>query len=768
MSPHSDLDAVIRVVDGETPVDPSCQVLVAIDTRTGQPARTGLWASLARKHQKHFLVTNSRRAGAVAVRRNLKIGIEDFSHDWRFDLVLDYEVRCNPGREIRAVQALWRGGSPQERLEALLKGWVLQKLEGRAADFVRDFDRAAESLGQDLRACALEQAGLTLAVRVLLADADRLDSLCIGPCPLPVRVRDRDDELDLRFEAELAVEAGREQVAFLHRDRLDFLEREVRRKAREFFALHVTLQQFHAELENRVKSDLWRSLDDVVEPYGRKLVRLSMAGEAYPRVVETKRIEHRFSHRLRDYPEPVEVRTELLLQLADLGRYVRAKAPDLEVWADQEVETAAIQCLFGVTYTELCLQYDEKKLEIERWMKDRAAAIGYELKQLITITNLQFDALRRPFLVQLDGEFPTRLAKLKVRLQVNATLVVPDPRQIAPLLNRRINVKEQIRNTLNDRIQQKLHQVDPERFYMEFETSKLESVPVRAQIEEVIVETVRSEFQAEVLSLSCVQLETELSQRLERLMAPLHHFSVRVEASRGGPPVLFDGSFRVTGVDESGWIAFQTSNPEPEDLRACAERHLRFLLADEQLAPLLQTLNAEQKDRVNLALQKRIQQEYGLRILVMDWLRHALDEEKEVAKTQLALVTDTVKEQQMRIELAEQMRQRDREMQLESAGSRLEQLKKLQARLARLLEAGGPPQQEADLREKIARLQEEQKGVSKEATTDRSRAILPHLRSARAILGATTEEPPRKSSAAPEAEPTARDDSAGQQSRPSS
>src|SRR5689334_6561151 len=119
-----ELDAIVRIAEAGTPIDSSCQVLVPIDTRTGQPARP-TFLSLGRKHWKHLLVTNSYNSSAVALRRHLTIGMEDFSRGWRFDLLLDYEARCNPGREVRAAQALWSGASPQERLEALLRGWVL-------------------------------------------------------------------------------------------------------------------------------------------------------------------------------------------------------------------------------------------------------------------------------------------------------------------------------------------------------------------------------------------------------------------------------------------------------------------------------------------------------------------------------------------------------------------------------------------------------------------------------------------------------------------
>jgi len=735
MTARQVLDNVVRQVEPDVTVDPSCQVLVPIDLRTGEPVAPGFFSSLGKKHHRYFLVTNSHQSGALAVRRELKITIDDFASDWRLDLLVDYEARCTPGKEVRVAQALASGASPQERLESLLRQWVLKKVEGQAAGFVSNFDRASRSLAEELRTRALELTGLTLAVRMSLAESDRLDPLAVGPLTLPVRLRDRDEKIDLHLEVELIVERGKEKAAYLHRDRHSLLDKAVQKKTVEYFAAEVSLQEFHTSLDGRIREGLKQQLDELAAPDGRKVSRLTLRGEAFPGVIEEKKVEHTFSHPLSgDFPEPVEVKTDLLLQLVDLGRYVRAKAPDLEIWANGEVEKAAIRSLFDVSYSELCSHYDEKKAAIEREMKERAAAIGYELKQLTTITNLQLDVLRRPFPIHLAGEFTTNQARLKVRLEVNATLKVPNPSRIAALLDRRIDVREQIQSTLLDRIRQSLHAVSPEHFYMEFETAKDGRLPVREQLGALIEKTVREEFCAEIINLSCKQLDTELSLRLERLMSMLHEIAVKVVSSRGGPEVVFDGSFRVIGVDENGWVSFQTSAPEPDKLRDCAIRHLQYLLADDALGLLLQTSNAEQLQRIDRWVRERIKDEFGLTVRVMDWLRRPLEEEQQVAKARLSLVTDTVHEQETRIELAREMRERSKDQQLEAFNTRWEQLPKLQESLLRAQLSGDQPEKVQVLQETIARLQQEHDAVLAKAASDRSTAILPSLHSARAIL----------------------------------
>jgi hypothetical protein len=760
MTTGQELDAVVRWVDAEVSIDPSCQVVVPIDSRTGQPVRAGIWPALGKKHHRLALVTNSHRAAAVAIRNDLRIPVADFSRGWSFELILDYQARCQPGREVRVAQALWQGPSPQDRLESLLEEWVLGRLEGRVAEFIGDFDRAAEELAGEIRDLAAEQTGLTLAARVQLEDNGRRGPLRIGPVAFAVCVRDCDDELQLRLEGDLAIVPGKERIAYLQREREKSLGEEIQREAREHLATGVTLHQFHVELSGHVQQELWRRLDAFLEAYGRRVVRLSLRGESLPgleKMEKPKCFEHQFSYRLCDYPKPVEVKTELLLELVDLGAYARAQVRDLKDWANSEVQEAVTLSLFRVTYTELCLHYEEKKAEVERRMKERAAAIGYDLKQLITITDLQFDVLRRPFAVTFEDEFATKLAKFRVGLEVNASVVVPHPSEIASLLDRSMDVKEQIRDTLLDRLRQEFHDVEPQSFYMEFDRALEGRIPVRERLEAVIRTTLAEEFHAQALSLSCKQLDSELSRRLDRLMATLHTFEVKVVASRGGPPVLFEGSFRVLGADPEGWIEFRTSSPEPEALRDCAARHLGYLLADKTLGELIQTPNAVLKGTVNLWVQSRLRKQFGLTVEVMDWMRRPLPGELHAAAVRDGLVKTTLDEVEEGIGLSREMRKTSREMAQEAADSRLQELRDLPKRIVRA-RADGDLDLERQLRERIAELKEEQKVALEELKEDPSGIILPRLAAARGLLVEEADKGvPRSRGALPEPEPAVRD-----------
>jgi hypothetical protein len=692
------LDAVIRLVAPTTPVDASCQVLVTIDSRTGQLPRGSFWSAGGQEYYRYFLVTNSRSAAAVARRSGLRVGIEDFTRGLAFELVIDYESRCAPGREIRVAQALWNGTGPQERLEGLLRNWVAERLASHATDFLREIGSASRALAEELRVRAFEQTGLTLEIRIRLVDAEP-DRLPFGPLVVRAGVCDCDEEVEIELEGELEVAPGEELIAFARRNQDAALIDSLVIETSRHFATKVTLQQYQFDLAGGVQQQLRHRLYEFLEGSGRRISRLKLSGDSLSDVVESRLVEHEFLHRPQDYPETVRVQTAALLQLADLGAYVRAHAPDLAAWTEREVERAVIESLFGETYTNLCLHYEEKKAEIERRMRERATMIGYELKQLVTITNLQLEILRHPFSIRVEDEFATKLAELKVGLEVEASILLSHPGEVAALLDRRVEVRAYISDALRNRLRETFHHVDPERFYMRFESDE-GGCSVRSQLEAVIRETLESKFQARVVALSCKQLPTELSRRLTRLMQPLHEFEVVIEA-RGGPPICFDGSFRVSGVDPQGWEQFKTTNPEPEMLCKAVIRHLQHLLADHAAKSLMDMLNVEGKKGVTWLAQERVRNEFGLLIQIMDWSRRRLpDEMKRIEQVaalgdrEIASLTETLD------------RQRD-------------QLRNLEKRLR----LGSAPQDEASLRRQIAELKVEQKTTIKEAQRELARGI---------------------------------------------
>jgi hypothetical protein len=136
----------------------------------------------------------------------------------------------------------------------------------------------------------------------------------------------------------------------------------------------------------------------------------------------------------------------------------------------------------------------------------------------------------------------------------------------------------------------------------------------------------------------------------------------------------------------------------------------------------------------------------------MDWLRRPLEEEQQVAKVRLSLVTDTVHEQESRIELAREVRERNKAQRLEAFDARWEQLPKLRDSLLRA-QLGDRSDEAQILRETIDRLEKEHEAALAKAAGDRSTAILPSLHSARGILTGgsepATKSPPAKGEAKP-------------------
>jgi hypothetical protein len=373
MPTDSALDAVIRRVEPTAAVDPSCQVLVTIDTRTGQPPRTSWWPALSREHQRHFLVTNSRSTAAVARRESLRIAINDFASALHLELLLDYEARCAPGREVRVALALWQGLSPQAKLEEILQRRVLDRLAGHVSNWLRDVETERRALEEELHIRANEEIGLTVAIRARLADADKLLPIPFGPLSICTGVCDCDAEVEIEIEGELSVAPGEQQIAFSRRDQNAELVHSLVDETSRHFERQVTLHHYQFDLSETVQQHLWQKLDSFLVGSGWRISRLKVKGAPLPAViVSPPPFEHTFSHRPHDYPGTVDIRASALLQLNDLGAYRRARSPDLESWTRHEIERAVVESLFGARYTDLCLHYEEKKADIEQRMRARA------------------------------------------------------------------------------------------------------------------------------------------------------------------------------------------------------------------------------------------------------------------------------------------------------------------------------------------------------------------------------------------------------------
>jgi hypothetical protein len=568
-------------------------------------------------------VSNTRHPDAAAECTGLTVPIGDFAAGKRLYVIVAYRVTCPPGNEERAARALSKGNNPQEQLNGLVGRWIGEYTAGREVDFLaQQYADRLNELAQEIRKRAGADAGLVLEPRLRAQGEDKLGPISIGRLHIPVRVTDCREELDLELTARVGVDPINTMAALLDLPRVHRIEEQIRAQVTDFVLRQVRLHDFEHELGDTVKRRLTEHLNRELQPHGRRIEFLALKGQQFG-APNQKRVDHDFEIHPHEYPEPVKAHTSLLLELRDTGVYVAAGSPDIEAWARKAVTEVADRCFFKVTYVELSLQLDAKKTELEKGVKAEAAKIGFEVTQLTTVTDLLVDVLRDDFAVDVEGSFATAAANIAGCLAIHLRLRIPDPRPLANLFNRKVDVEQSIREEIQRRVADVLHTTHPESFYLFFDVPQEgEQEAVGARLRKAVKKNVETRFHAEVSDIVTKQIEDELITLYRKLREEARSFQVEVKPLGGADPVSFGAIFRVDGVDHDpkGWNAFNLRRPTLDKLERAFVTTLTVALAGEDAQTLL---DSDETVRVAASslVETSAKEEFGLLVALTGWVR---------------------------------------------------------------------------------------------------------------------------------------------------
>lgn len=625
---------IFRRVESPSRAESLSQVPVTLDADGhAAPAK---W--LGRK-QRHFIVNNSRNPDAVVRREDLLVEVSDFEGEGPpVRLSLSYDARCQPGDEIRLVEAFANESDPQLHFHRRLKFWVEDFGQRNHGSFVDNFTPLAHELRRELKERAARDFGLTLRLRVRIDGAERLSTIEIGPLTLPIRIRGVANKLDLQLEMELAVDPDAIPRAVRHLERLPRLKDELLAEISGFFTSQVTLHQYAYQLAGQVAPALEARLHPLARAQGRLLSRLHLQpGSPLPGVLTSLETTHSFECELAEYPVLVEVKSRFWLELYDVGKYTAAGSPALREWAAKRIEDTSRSLLFGIRYTELMRQLEEKKNEVKHRMELEARNIGYTIKQLITLTSLQADVLREPFTLQVNDQFPTAVSQVEAGLEIVVNTRINEIDRVEDLLNRQRDVKEVMRAAIREHVANMLHAVDPETFYLYFkihsppktENGRREE-PLERRIRREISKMLQDRFGAEDVHISLKQTETNITELIHSTLSTTREFSIVVmprHASR--LPIPFKGTLAVTAIDPRGWRNFLKNRPTMDTIENTVKRALETRLGEhENPDELYQFSTLKMVKLINAWASQRLGEEFGLCIEIRDWSRgYTLEDE---------------------------------------------------------------------------------------------------------------------------------------------
>jgi hypothetical protein len=330
--------------------------------------------------------------------------------------------------------------------------------------------------------------------------------------------------------------------------------------------------------------------------------------------------------------ESVQVNTEMMLQVNEPQTYLDSDCPPLEIWAHEQVPNTVADYLYSVRYTDLCIDLDSHKAEIEKRVRDAAGGLGVDVKQLTTFTDLLLERIRNGLKICIEGGFPTRVAGIDVGLELKAEFRIIELERLRETIDKHPDLVEHIESTVRRRLEQELRNMDPALFYTEFqEPTPTGGPPVSWQIEEYARAVLEEKFHADVLDIGFRQHETELSRRYKAL-ATLHPFTVTVESLHGEPDLRFRGTLVVEAIDGAdGWHRFNQMAPTPEEVTRRAVEHLNAELTDAPFEDIFGTSNDQIRRMVQSTLSRRIAADYGLVVSLSSLRREAMKVEQLAA-----------------------------------------------------------------------------------------------------------------------------------------
>jgi hypothetical protein len=186
------------------------------------------------------------------------------------------------------------------------------------------------------------------------------------------------------------------------------------------------------------------------------------------------------------------------------------------------------------------------------------------------------------------------------------------------------NINTAIEDAIGDKLEEQVHGLDPDQFYMTFEDFSDTHHSVKTDLEESIKELLIQKFQVSPgLTVSLKLKEDKLSEKAAALTKKTHLFSLDFKPLSGhGQPIPFDVRFEIVGVLKNGFGVFQknlskTAQEEIAEIQAVLSENLLNILASIPFESLIST-DFKTKELLETTLNvkafQKTSEQFGLKI----------------------------------------------------------------------------------------------------------------------------------------------------------
>ena len=612
------------------------------------------------RRKRRFGSSTARDPYAVNVekiheQRGFQKTIEDLDGSKVVPLLINCKFQFTADLDLELVRKLITAQQEDRNLlEEFLFQWIEEYIND-TPDFIRNFIKKRTALSSYLedRASVL---GVKLEVVIKLKNDPGDHHTITGE--MDIRAGDYSGKVRLAYNVDLELISGFRIQAVMALSNAHYLEGKIKKGIRdainkiEKIKMQALVYSTHAVLLGSVENKLKEVLKD--EGFLPVFVDLQVDTGDLPS--EYEQINYPVTCVTKNGHE-VLIDHKLILHLVDLGKYFAAEVGDLREWIEQELLRTTQVDIFEKDFTSLMVNFNDSKIKSQ--MKSAVEAIGYEIKQLITIPDLQKIIPKSVEIEIGEGiEFATKRDEHKVKLGVVITGQINDVSKLTWLLSPNLRAQtiiEKTRDAVINVIRQFMHSLEPEKFYMGFDLADNEhKVSPSDRLISAIEEKLKSDFGIIRPDIICKRLETNLIKKI----TDLHGRSYQVKIALESMDLRYEIPVEVSHVDTLGWSTFKAKcdglrNKDPIELlkeisvrvKHMVEPFLKDWLSEKE-KPVHQEFREKMNELLGVA-SKAICREFGLvvifsnawicepdskEILKAEKIKAALDTDKKILK----------------------------------------------------------------------------------------------------------------------------------------
>ncbi len=642
MESKNKFDDIIKNVKRNVEPFSSDQKLVIIDLRNRIAVDKAKWFGKT----MFFHIANNKN-GNNYFQSELVCHISDFTTGNKpIGIHINYKASCNPGNEETLCEAFFDADSPEFVLKNRFEKWLNEYVKLQGNDFLSQYYQLEQKLAQYIKDKALNEVGLNLELRLSLKGKPETVSINIK---FPVRLKDCDERFDIKLSTELLLDEENMLKESRPSHSVSDLEDIFKEEIQKHTMLKMTLDGFckGMELSGDYEDDITDILKRLIKQDGRKIGFLSIEPIIPAAPIEFLDMDEEENYtdikcRILEYPDPITVKNKLQLDLANVGKHIASKVTDIKVWVKEKLERIIREELFNAKYINILLEFDPIKKKIEEKMKEEAVKIGYDIKQIVTVPDLEPLKLKENFTIDTSERntiFQTIIPNVKVKLRIIITARIDDlnDEKVKKLLNQRLDIKKLMAESVENETAQIIHNIDPQRYYMRFSySSNKGEKTVESEIKEKIETVLINDYKANIINIVCKMLETDITERLKELQSEMCAFEIEFTPFSSGEKVRFKGRFQVDAIDENGWDKFQMRNYGIEEIKIYLvekiQESLKTLPIETLTYKSLEELTILE-NAVNIMANKLILEQFGLHIKITNFARESTEYEKEFYET---------------------------------------------------------------------------------------------------------------------------------------